>query len=47
MKQKIFLAIAASALLLGCGGGGNVRPQFADEEYPVMTAGISSATMSV
>ena len=43
MKQKkILLAIAASALLVGCGGG---RPTFGDNEYPVTTVGTSSAAM--
>ena len=45
MKQKkILLAIAASALLVSCGGGGG-RPTFGDNEYPVTTVGTSSADM--
>nr|MCR5680670.1 efflux RND transporter periplasmic adaptor subunit [Prevotella sp.] len=45
MKQKkIIMAIAASALLVSCGGGGG-RPQFGDNEYPVMTVQSSSADM--
>lgn len=45
MKQKkILLAMAASTLLVGCGGGGG-RPTFGDNEYPVTTVGISSADL--
>ncbi|MBR3481251.1 MAG: efflux RND transporter periplasmic adaptor subunit [Prevotella sp.] len=45
MKQKkILLSIAASALLVGCGGGGG-RPNFGDNEYPVTTVQTSSADM--
>ena len=46
MKQKkILMAIAASALLVGCGGGGGGRPTFGDNEYPVVTVETSSADM--
>ncbi len=46
MKQKkILLAIAASALLVGCGGGGGGRPTFGDNEYPVVAVEASSAAM--
>ena len=45
MKQKkILMVIAASALLVGCGGGGG-RPQFGDNEYPVMAVEMGSAAM--
>ena len=46
MKQKkILFAIAASALLVGCSGGGGGRPEFGDNEYPVVTVETSSADM--
>ena len=38
------MVIAASALLVGCGGGGG-RPQFGDNEYPVMAVEMGSAAM--
>jgi membrane fusion protein (multidrug efflux system) len=39
------LVFAASALLLAsCGGGGGGRPNFGDNEYPVVTVGTSSAS---
>ena len=45
MKQKkILLAIAASTLLVSCGGGGG-RPTFGDNEYPVVAVQTSSADM--
>ena len=45
MKQKkILLAIAASALLVSCGGGGG-RPTFGDNEYPVVTVEAGFADM--
>ena len=45
MKQKkILMVIAASALLVGCGGGGG-RPQFGDNEYPVTAVEMGSAAM--
>ena len=45
MKQKkILMVIAASALLVGCGGGGG-RPQFGDNEYPVTAVEVGSAAM--
>ena len=36
--------VAASMLLASCGGGGG-RPNFGDNEYPVVTVGTSSTTM--
>lgn len=45
MKEKKLLVFAASALfLLSCGGGGNGRPQFGDNEYPVLEVGTTSAS---
>ena len=41
-KMMMFAAIAA--ILVSCGGGGG-RPTFGDNEYPVQTAGISTADM--
>ena len=38
----IFVAVAA--MLVSCGGGGG-RPQFGDNEYPVVTVGTSQADM--
>ena len=43
MKKLIMLA-AIAATLVSCGGGGG-RPTFGDNEYPVTTAGTSSADM--
>lgn len=43
MKKMMTIAVVA-ATLVSCGGGGG-RPQFGDNEYPVMTAGTSSADM--
>ena len=46
MKQKkILFAVAASALLIGCSGGGGGRPNFGDNEYPVTTVQTSSADL--
>jgi len=44
MKRKEFLLMAATTLLMACGGGGG-RPNFGDNEYPVVTAGTQSTTM--
>ena len=43
MKKMMTLA-AIAATLVSCGGGGG-RPQFGDNEYPVVTVGTSSADM--
>ncbi len=43
MKKMMMLA-AMAATLVSCGGGGG-RPTFGDNEYPVVTAGTSSADM--
>ena len=44
-KNKILMFAAATLLLVSCGGGGGGRPNFGDNEYPVVTAGTSSTTM--
>ena len=45
MKMKKLMTLAAvAATLVSCGGGGG-RPQFGDNEYPVVTVGTSSADM--
>ncbi|MCR4583626.1 MAG: efflux RND transporter periplasmic adaptor subunit [Prevotella sp.] len=44
MKRKEILLMAAATLLMACGGGGG-RPNFGDNEYPVVTAGTQSTTM--
>ena len=44
-QQKILFAVAASALLIGCSGGGGGRPNFGDNEYPVTTVQTSSADL--
>ena len=44
-KNKILMFAAASLLLASCGGGGGGRPNFGDNEYPVLTVGTSSADM--
>ena len=45
MKMKKLMMFAAiAATLVSCGGGGG-RPQFGDNEYPVTTAGESTADM--
>ena len=45
MKKNKILVFAASALLLAsCGGKSGGRPQFGDNEYPVVTVGTSSAS---
>lgn len=41
-KMMMFAAIAAA--LVSCGGGGG-RPNFGDNEFPVVTVGTSSADM--
>ena len=45
MKMKRLMTLAAiAATLVSCGSGGG-RPSFGDNEYPVVTAGTSSADM--
>lgn len=43
-KNKILMFAAATMLLASCGGGGG-RPNFGDNEYPVVTVGTQSTTM--
>lgn len=42
--KKIATLTAIAAMLVSCGGGGG-RPNFGDNEYPVVTAGTSTADM--
>lgn len=42
--KKVLMFAAIAATLVSCGGGGG-RPTFGDNEYPVTTAGTSSADM--
>ena len=45
MKMKRLMTLAAiAATLVSCGGGGG-RPQFGDNEFPVVAAGTSTADM--
>ena len=44
-KNKILMFAAATMLLASCGGGGGGRPNFGDNEFPVVTVGTSSADM--
>ncbi len=43
-KNKILMFATATMLLASCGGGGG-RPNFGDNEYPVVTVGTTSTTM--
>ena len=45
MKMKKILMFAAATMLLASCGGGGGRPNFGDNEYPVVTVGTSSTTM--
>ena len=45
MKKNNFLMFAAAAVMFASCGGGGGRPQFGDNEYPVVTVGTSSTTM--
>ena len=42
--KKLMMLAAVAATLVSCGGGGG-RPNFGDNEYPVVTVGTSSADM--
>ncbi len=42
--KKMLMLTALTVALVSCGGGGG-RPQFGDNEYPVVAAGVSSADM--
>ena len=43
-KSKIFVFAVFALLLASCGGKSGGRPQFGDNEYPVVTVGTSSAS---
>ena len=46
MKKRTFLFyVAATALLMSCGGGGQGMPNFGDDEFPVETVGTQNASM--
>ena len=45
MKKNKFLMFAAAAVMFASCGGGGGRPQFGDNEFPVLTVGTSSASM--
>ena len=45
MKKSKILLLAASALLVASCGGGGGRPNFGDNEYPVLTVGTQDAAM--
>ena len=45
MKKNKFLMFAAAAVMFASCGSGGGRPQFGDNEYPVVTVGTSSASM--
>ena len=42
--KKLMTFVAIAAMFASCGGGGG-RPQFGDNEFPVMTVGTSQADM--
>ena len=42
--KKLMAFVAVAAMLVSCGGGGG-RPQFGDNEYPVVTVGTSQTDM--
>lgn len=42
--KKLMMSVAIAATLVSCGGGGG-RPNFGDNEYPVVTVGTSNADM--
>ena len=43
-KSKLFMFAASALLLASCGGKSGGRPNFGDNEYPVVTVGTSSAS---
>ena len=43
-KNKMMLVAAVATLLVSCGGGGG-RPTFGDNEFPVDTIGVQSASL--
>ena len=44
MKKKLLWIVAVAAMMVSCGGGGG-RPNFGDNEFPVVAAGTSQADM--
>ena len=44
-SNKFLIAAIAAATLVSCGKSGGGRPQFGDNEYPVVEVGTSSAAM--
>ena len=44
-KSKILFVAAVAATLVSCGKSGGGRPNFGDNEYPVVTVGTKSASM--
>jgi len=42
-KKNIILLVAVAAMAASCGKSGGGRPNFGDNEYPVMTVGMQSA----
>ena len=44
MRKKILMFAAATMMLASCGGGSG-RPNFGDNEFPVVTVGTASTTM--
>lgn len=44
-KKMMFMIAAAAAMLVSCSGGGGGRPNFGDNEYPVVAVSTSSADM--
>ena len=44
-KKMMFMIAAAAAMLVSCSGGGGGRPNFGDNEYPVVAVSTSSVDM--
>lgn len=44
MKKKMLWIAVVTAMMVSCGGGGG-RPNFGDNEFPVVAAGTSQADM--
>ena len=44
MKKKLLWIVAVAAMMVSCGGGGG-RPNFGDNEFPVVAAGTSQADL--
>ena len=43
--KKVMMIAAAAAMLVACGGGGGGRPNFGDNEFPVVSAGTSETEL--